>query len=431
MKRVLIISYYWPPAGGISVIRPLKLVKYLRQSGWDPIVVVPKKPHYPIEDENLINDIPDDIELIEVPIKEPYEFYKKLTGQKHKSALVDVIQNSPKRSFLHQLSIWIRGNFFIPDARCLWIRPVLSRLKTYLKDYPVDAVFTTGPPHSVNRIGYLIKKKFNLPWVADFQDPWTQVDYYKHFKISPWAHLRHQNMERQVFENADLITTVSKSWKSDLESIGARASEIIPLGFDSDDFQIETSLDSSFTLTHLGLLGRDRNSFTLLKVIADLCAENEDFASSFRLQLVGVVNHDFKKFVMDLKLSKHVVYVGQVQRVEAIRIMKSSQLLLLLLNQAGNVSGRVPGKIFEYFGAQRPILSLGPVGTDVESMLKKSSSGINIDYDDSISLKNYFLSYFEQFCSSGIKNNASQLESYSHLSISKEFAKQIDKITAK
>ena len=431
MKRVLIISYYWPPAGGISIIRPLKLAKYLRNSGWEPVICTAKKPHYPFEDNTAGLDLPKDIEIIKVPIVEPYNIYKKLTGQKEKSALADVIQNTPKRSFLHALSVWIRGNFFIPDARCLWINPVVKEVTTYLKKYPVDAIITTGPPHSVNRIGYLLKKKLNLPWLADFQDPWTQVDYYEHFKISSLAHKRHRKMENQVFEHADLITIVSDSWKTDLQSIGAKNVEVIPLGFDPDDFNENVNLDKYFTLTHLGLLGQDRNPFTLLNVIRDICNKNRDFASKFRLQLVGKVNEDIKQQISDLRLEDQVIYIGQVNRYRALQIMQSSQLLLLLLNKAENVSGRIPGKVFEYFGAKRPILSMGPKGTDVDSMLIETSSGQNIPYDDSQLLHEFLMHYYERFCSSEIKINVNQTHSYSHKEVSIKFAKHLDNIITK
>ncbi|MDB2317325.1 glycosyltransferase [Flavobacteriales bacterium] len=431
MKRVLIISYYWPPAGGISIIRPLKLAKYLRKSGWEPVICTAKNAHYPFEDEDGLRDIPKDLEIIKVPIVEPYEAYKKLTGQKEKSALADVIQNAPKRSFLHKLSVWIRGNFFIPDARCLWIKPALKELTAYLKTHPVDAIITTGPPHSVNRLGYLLKKKYNLPWLADFQDPWTQVDYYQHFKISSWAHKRHRKMENQVFNHADLITIVSESWKTDLQSIGAKDVKVIPLGFDPEDFQTKVSTDESFTLTHLGLLGKDRNPNTLLKVISRICSENKVFASKFRLQLVGVVNEELKRQVLELNISRQVIYKNQVSRKESLRLMQSSQLLLLLLNNAKNVSGRIPGKVFEYFGAQRPILSIGPKGTDVENILIDSNVGENIGYDDAFQLKKFLLDRFELFCTSKIKFVDNHLYDYSHQQVSATFALHLENITEK
>lgn len=428
MKRVLIISYYWPPAGGISIIRPVKLAKYLRNSGWEPVICTAKDPHYPFEDDKAVLDVPKDVEIIKVPIVEPYEIYKKLTGQKQKSALVDVIQNTPKRSFFHKLSVWVRGNFFVPDARCLWINPVVKELTAYLKKHPVDAIITTGPPHSVNRIGYLLKKKLNLPWLADFQDPWTQVDYYQHFKISSWAHKRHRKMENQVFSHADLITTVSDSWKMDLQSIGAKDVEVVSLGFDPEDFNVETKLDEQFTLTHLGLLGQDRNPSTLIKVIKSICEENEDFASKFKLQLVGKVNEDLQKEIADLNLSEQVIYKGQVNRDEALQIMQSSQLLLLLLNKAANVSGRIPGKVFEYLGAHRPILSLGPKGTDIETMLRESSAGENIEYEAETALRSYILSTFDKYKTVGLDKMERSFEMYSHGVIASKFTHLLEQI---
>jgi len=428
LKRVLIISYYWPPAGGISIIRPVKLAKYLRNTGWEPVICTAKDPHYPFEDDKAVLDVPKGVEIIKVPIVEPYEIYKKLTGQKQKSALADVIQNTPKRSFFHKLSVWIRGNFFIPDARCLWINPVVKELSVYLKKHPVDAIITTGPPHSVNRIGYLLKKKLNLPWLADFQDPWTQVDYYQHFKISSRAHKRHRKMEKQVFDHADLITIVSDSWKTDLQSIGAKNVEVVPLGFDPEDFNVEMKLDEQFTLTHLGLLGQDRNPSTLIKVIKSICDENEDFASKFKLQLVGKVNEDLQKEIADLNLSEQVIYKGQVDRDEALQIMQSSQLLLLLLNKAANVSGRIPGKVFEYLGARRPILSLGPKGTDIETMLRESSAGEHIEYESETLLRSYILSTFDKYKTVGLDKMERSFEMYSHGVIASKFTYLLEQI---
>jgi len=428
MKKVLIITYYWPPAGGISVIRPLKLAKYLRNFGWEPVICTAQNPHYSFEDDKAVLDIPKGLEIIKVPIIEPYEVYKSLTGQKNKSDLVDVIQNVPKRTFFHRLSIWVRGNFFIPDARCLWIKPVIKELSTYLTDNPVDAIITTGPPHSVNRVGYLLKNKFNFPWVADFQDPWTQVDYYKHFKISNWAHKRHRKMENQVFDNADLITIVSDSWKKDLIKIGAKEIDVIPLGYDPDDFMDSVDLDTFFSVSHLGLLGIDRNPSVLLKVIQDLCNEDSYFASHFRLQLVGKVNNELQNLIVDLKISEQVIFRGQVGRSEALKLMQSSHILLLLLNKADNVSGRIPGKVFEYIGAKRPILSLGPDKTDIGKILHQSNSGEQIDYNDKYYLKKYLKLKFKIFKSNISLSNSNSSNYYSHKEVSSTFAAHLEKL---
>ena len=428
MKRVLIISYYWPPAGGISVIRPLKLAKYLKIQGWIPIICTAKNPHYPFEDSTSINIIEEGTEVLKVPIFEPYGIYKVLTSQ-NKSALADVIQNAPKHSLLHQISVWIRGNFFIPDARCFWIGPVIKKISAYILENQVDAIITTGPPHSVNRIGALLKKKFNLPWIADFQDPWTQVDYYKHFKITSWAHARHRKMENEVFANADLITIVSDSWKVDLQQIGAKKVEVIPLGFDPDDFKSSSILDQFFSMTHVGMLGEDRNPETLLYVIKAICEENSDFANYFRLNLVGKVNSKLSDLVASLNLKSNVFFIGQVSRELALQYMQNSQLLLLLLNKAENVSGRIPGKIFEYMGAKRPVISLGPVGTDVSIIISKSRLGQNIPYDNFELLKEYMLESFALFRSSGLHVDDQLLKSYSHEEVSATFVYHLNQIS--
>lgn len=431
MKRVLIISYYWPPAGGISVIRPLKLAKYISEFGWEPVVCTAENPHFPFEDENAAYEIPKGLEIIKVPIVEPYEIYKKITGQKEKSALADVIYNAPKRSFLHNLSVWIRGNFFIPDARCLWINPVVKELTNYLEKNPVDAIITTGPPHSVNRIGYLLNKKLHIPWLADFQDPWTQVDYYKHFKISKWAHKRHRKMENQIFDNANLITIVSNSWKKDLVSIGAKNIEVIPLGYDTTDFAENIMLDTKLTLTHLGLLGEDRSPTVLIEAIAELCKQNKDFSNHFQLQLVGKVNEKLKQLVNKLGIIEQVSFAGQVNRDAALEIMQASQLLLLLLNKAENVSGRIPGKVFEYFGARRPILSLGPENTDIDLMLVESGAGENIAYSNKDKLKIYLLDQLNQYLKNGINPTSNSVKKFTHKEVSATFAKHLETITRK
>ena len=277
----------------------------------------------------------------------------------------------------------------------------------------------------------MLNEKLQIPWLVDFQDPWTQVDYYKHFKISKWAHKRHRKMENQIFDNADLITIVSDSWKTDLESIGANNVEVVPLGYDTTDFSENIKLDTKFTLTHLGLLGEDRNPTILIEVIANLCKQDEDFSKYFRLQLVGKVNEKLKSLVKELSLSEQVSFIGQVNRDEALEIMQTSQLLLLLLNKAENVGGRIPGKVFEYLGARRPVLSLGPNNTDIEKMLKESGAGENIDYSDIAELKTYLQNHLNLFLNQGINSTSNSVKKFTHKEVSATFAKHLETITKK
>jgi glycosyltransferase involved in cell wall biosynthesis len=180
MKKILIITYYWPPSGGAGVQRWLKFAKYLRNFGWEPVIYTPLNPEFPAIDNTLAKDIPADVEVIRTPIWEPYEFYKKFTGKKSTTKINSGFLNDKKSpGLVEQLSVWIRGNLFIPDARKFWIKPSVRFLTKYLKENHVDAIVSTGPPHSMHLIALAIKTRLNIPWLADFRDPWTDIDYYK------------------------------------------------------------------------------------------------------------------------------------------------------------------------------------------------------------------------------------------------------------
>ena len=199
MKRVLIISYYWPPSGGAGVQRWLKFVKYLRSFGWEPVVYTPENPEFPETDLSLAKDIPPGLEVIKQPIWEPYDTYKKLLGQKKEDKInAAFLSEKKKNSMLENFSVWVRGNFFIPDARKFWIRPSVKFLLNYLETNPVKAVISTGPPHSMHLIAMALAKKIKLPWLADFRDPWTNIDFYKDLRLSARADARHKKLEKKV-----------------------------------------------------------------------------------------------------------------------------------------------------------------------------------------------------------------------------------------
>ncbi|MFI5134679.1 MAG: hypothetical protein ACHQD9_02380, partial [Chitinophagales bacterium] len=188
MKKVLILTYYWPPSGGAGVQRWLKMVKYLPQFGWQPIVYTAKDAEYPIHDPSLEKDVPKEAEVIRQKIWEPYDLYKKFIGQKKEEKVYSgFLSEKKKPGFAQRASVWIRGNLFIPDARCFWIKPSRKFLISYLKKNPVDAMVSTGPPHTTHMIALGIKKKLNIPWIVDFRDPWTQIDFYNQLHLTRWA----------------------------------------------------------------------------------------------------------------------------------------------------------------------------------------------------------------------------------------------------
>ena len=193
MKRVLIITYYWPPSGGSGVQRWLKMSKYLPENGWQPVIYTPEDGEFPIIDTSLEKDVCPEAEVVKRPIVEPYTLYKRFVGmraeEKVKVGFTD--ESGKQKGWKARLSMWIRGNLFIPDARCWWIRPSVRFLLKYLKDNPVDAIISTGPPHSMHLIALRLKAKLGLPWIADFRDPWTDIDFYNELRLTQWADCKH------------------------------------------------------------------------------------------------------------------------------------------------------------------------------------------------------------------------------------------------
>ena len=222
-KRVLIITYYWPPSGGITVLRCLKIAKYLRRYGWEPVIFTAENAHYPTIDRSNGRDVPAGVEVIRQKIWEPYALYKKFMGKPADENVNNVFYtDSAAGGWKHELAVWVRSNFFIPDARATWISGSVKRLTAYLSKHPVDAIFSDGPPHSNTRIATLVSKATGTPWLADFQDPWTQVDYYQLLNLTRWGRAKHERQEQEAFEQADKITIVSPTWKTELEAIGRR-----------------------------------------------------------------------------------------------------------------------------------------------------------------------------------------------------------------
>lgn len=428
MKKVLIISYYWPPAGGISVLRTLKFVKYLQNFGWLPIVYAPKNANYPYLDENNFKDIPNNIVTLRRKIYEPFGIFKFLTGRKKNDSSNPVYVKS-KNSLLDNFSIFLRGNFFIPDARCMWIKPSVKFLSKYLTENPVDAILTDGPPHTNTVIGMKLSEKLNIPWLADFQDPWTQVDYYQMMKIGKRADNKHKMLELHVFNIAKKITIASPTWAKDLMNIGAKNVDTIYYGYDEDDF-VNLKLEKKsedFIIVHAGILGIDRNPDTFLKVLSSIKKENPEFAKLLKIKFAGIVDYTIKERIKELNLNDNFEELGNIPRQKALQLMTSAKLLLLPVNKAMNANGRLPGKIYEYLRTYNPILALGNKKSDVDTILNESKTGNLFTYDDFQGIKKFVLDIFLSKINSQI--NKEFIKRFSSEIQTKQIAEYLNEIT--
>jgi hypothetical protein len=419
MKKVLIITYYWIPSGGAGVQRWVKFTKYLRDFGWEPIIYTPENPEYPSIDHSFEKDIPSDVLVLKTPIWEPYNIYRNLTGKKHEAINAGFISENKKQSWKDKLSIWIRGNFLIPDPRRFWIKPSVRYLTDYIQQNPVDAVITTGPPHSMHMIGLGLKKNFpTLPWVADFRDPWTNIDFYKDLNLTWIADRIHHRFEENVVRTADQVVVVSTGMKQEYDLLKPAKINVISNGYDQDDEQIiAVQLDKKFSISHIGTLNAARNPETVWKVLSEICTENNEFKSDLQIQLVGKVDFSVLEDIRNYGLQDQLLKIDYLSHSEAIAKQQSSQVLLLLINNSGNAKGILTGKFYEYLAAKRPILGVGPTDGDAAEVLRETGGGVMVDFQNEEATKQLILDYYKQYKSDSLTVQTESVEKYSRRSL--------------
>lgn len=382
MKRVLVITYYWPPNGGAGVYRWLKLTKYLPENGWKPIVYTPEAPELTAYDPTLAQDIGPEVEVIKRPITEPFSLYKRFTGRAQTEKVqTGFLNESGRTGWRDRLALWVRSNFFIPDARVWWVRPSVRFLTEHLREHPVDAIITTGPPHSMHLIGLGLKRRLGLPWLADFRDPWTDIDYYGQLRLTRWADRRHHRLERDVLRAADRVVTVSWHWAGDLAKLGDRPVDVVTNGFDpADSATGPVPVDDAWSLVHVGAMSPTRDMPGLWRRLAGMCRTDAEFAQRFRLRFVGPVDSGVLASIAAAGLGDHVEKRGRVPHDQALREMRRARVLLLPVNDTPNSMGILPGKLFEYLAVQRPILAVGPAEGDIARVLG-GSPHLRLDRD--------------------------------------------------
>lgn len=420
-KKALIITYYWPPAGGPGVQRWLKFVKYLPDYGIHPIVYIPENPSYPMLDNSLIDEIPETVTIIKQPIKEPYKLAEFLSKQSSKTISSGVIPKKKKQSFMQRLMLYVRGNYFIPDARKGWVKPSVSYLSDYIQNENIKTVITTGPPHSLHLIGLQLKAQLGIHWIADFRDPWTTIGYHKKLKLTVSANEMHEQMEKQVLTTADHIIVTSENTKKEFETKSNQPITVITNGYDYQQLP-KVSKDLKFSLAHIGSLLSERNPKVLWKVLGELINENQDFRQEFVLRLIGVVSDDVLNEIKQFIPKQNMDIVGYVNHTEALKSQRQSQLLLLIEIDSEDTKAIIPGKLFEYMVAETPIISVGPKDSDVERIIKSTNTGRYFYYDDEAQLKEHLLSRFSDFKNSALASFPIGLQQYSRKALTKKLA---------
>ena len=421
-KKVLIITYYWPPAGGPGVQRWLKFVKYLPEFGVEPIVYCPENPSYPLLDDNLVKEVSEEVTILKQPIFEPYQWASLFSKKKTKTIASGLI-NTKKQSLVEKLLLYVRGNYFIPDARKFWVKPSVKYLSKYIKENAIETIITTGPPHSLHLIGLELKKQLNINWIADFRDPWTTIGYHDKMKLSPASQQKHKLFEKEVLQTADKIIVTSPSTKTEFEIITDKPITIITNGF--DDITVKSlSLDTKFTLSHIGSLLTGRNPKVLWESLAELIEENSDFKANFELKLIGAVSNDVLASITAAGLENYVNVLGYVSHEEAQIQQRVSQVLLLIEIDSSITKCIIPGKLFEYLQSNRPVLGFGPENADFKSIISATNTGSCFGYDakEKGLVKAKISSCFEAYQKGNLKANGIGIQKYHRKNLTNKLA---------
>ena len=437
MKRVLVISYYWPPTGGSGVQRWVKFAKYLPAEGWQPVIYTPENPEQLAVDTSLESEVPQEAEIVKTHIIEPYELYRKfLKKSGHGQEAVEVNPvNAQNKSFLQKVAMWVRGNFFRPDPRCLWIGPSVRFLKNYLKEHPVDLIVSTGPPQSMHMIGRRLALETGLPWVADFRDPWTKIFYFKHLSMTRATEKWHKKMEKKVLDDASVVVAVSPLVQQEFQSMTQTPVELITNGFDECDFpsgryaEADGGPDKDFVITHTGLFAADGNPTMLWKVLAGKCRTNEAFAKALRIKLVGKTDKQIIESIEAAGLTPNLIDMGYQPHAEAIEQQRRASLLILPLRKEPEYKAVLPGKLFEYLASWRPVLGIGQTDGAMSMILNSTKTGLVLDWEDESSISRFIELCWHNHLAGKLTVEDADISQFTRRNLTRRMAELFDRLT--
>ncbi len=428
MKKVLIITYYWPPSGGAGVQRWLKFAKYLTEFGWQPVILTvdEKFASYPVLDHSLDQEVKNNnIIVYKTKSKEILQLYVKLFG---KSKLPQGgISFVEKSSFRSKIERFIRGNFFIPDPRNGWNKFAYPKAIELIEKYKIEVIITTSPPHSTQLIGLKLKRELGIKWVADLRDPWTSIFNYEDLLRISRVRKLDKILENKVIGNADRVITVGNSHKDEFEQLSGRKDiSVITNGFDEDDFsQIihERKNGNSLKIIYTGTMAESYEPYVLFDVIKEL---TENSNTAITLESFGNVSPIFKSYIKQKEMESLVTFHLPIPHIDCVEKMQNSDILLLIIPNSGKPRTIITGKLFEYLAARRPILCLGPKNGDAAKILNETNSGTVFERRDAAALKKWLLEMSQN--NKDNKFTFQNIEKYSRRQLTKQLVEVLENI---
>jgi glycosyltransferase involved in cell wall biosynthesis len=430
MKKVLIVTYYWPPSGGAGVQRWLKFAKYLPESGWQPVILTvdPAYASYPQHDEELLKEIPQNLEIFSTKSSTGvFSTYKKITGKKE--IPYGGFANESNPGLIQKIFRFIRGNFFLPDARVGWNRFAYRKALRIIHDQNIGYVITTSPPHSTQLIGLKLKKKLNIKWIADLRDPWTDIYYSGEMYPTFLARRKNRLLESRVLLSADRViatcNTTRDLFRSKLKG-NLQYENVITVtnGFDPDDFKNITSVPEVFTITYIGTIAKNYDIDVLTKAI-DYCAANN--GQVINLCFIGRTD-EYTAGVLRGNKNISLSLIPYMEHRKAMEFLGRSAALLLVIPSGKKITEMIPGKLFEYLASGRPVIAIGSHSSDVAEILRKTGGGKIFERTESKELGKYILEIMNNFSNGIIKIDTSAIDNYSRKNLAMTFAGIINSI---
>lgn len=430
MKKVLFISYYWPPSGKASIHWPLKIIKHLPKFGWLPAVLTVGEDTFSQKDETLINEIPQEANVYRAKSYEPFNLYKKFTGKEKDEPLVasETISTTKNKSLAHRLSVWIRMNLFIPDARIGWYFPAVKKGLDVLKNEKIDTVVSIGPPHTTHLIGKKLSAQFRLPHIPVFIDPWVDISYYRDFKRNKLTLKIDNRLEKSVLKYAAAVIFVTETMKKDYEKdypFVKQKSKLLYWGYSEEDFSLppdqlskegvmqnSNKKSGEKVLVHAGNIFSYQNPLKFWHQIK----KQIDSGNKIKLKFIGTVDPAIKESITEAGLDKFTEYTGFLPYKSMIEEICIADFLLVCATEPRHV----PGKLFEYLKAGRPIIAFGDANEEVKDIIEQANAGMMFGYNDSG--KEFFTSY------SSFKTNVNSISRFERKLISSKMGKILDSL---